>query len=80
MRSAEEIKELEKWFNSVKKKQFDIVTDCRYEGVAEKLTSAQHSILRIIGNAKSYKDLPNIPIDSLLSDIRNKFKPKKERT
>lgn len=66
-------KELENWFKAIKQKQLNIVTHDNFDCVAEKLSLAQMSVLRIIGKAETYKDISTgIPVESMLADIKKR--------
>lgn len=66
-----------KIFKRLKRKQFRIATDARYDSIAEKLTSLQHNAMLIVGQADTWEDMPNIPFsyfDQVLEDISKKLK------
>mgnify|MGYP001773779782 CR=1 FL=1 len=69
----EDIKEEIKYFKQCKKLQLSIVTHLKYEYFSNHLTDLEESILRIVGNCNSYKDLPNFNVLQMLEQIKKRM-------
>lgn len=69
--TKEEIKERNKYFNKCKKLQSKIVCHDRYDYFEP--TQIEYSILRMVAEAESYNDLPNLPIIELLKQIQSRM-------
>lgn len=68
-----QIKEDIKYFKQCKKLQLSIVTHDKYEYFSNHLSDLETSILRLIGNCNSYKDLPNFNILQMLLQIKKRM-------
>ena len=62
-----------KYFNQCKKLQLSIVTHNKYEYFSNYLKDYEFSILRLVGNANSYSDLPNLNIFQMLQQIKERM-------
>lgn len=68
-----QIKEDIKYFKQCKKLQSSIVTHDKYEYFSNNLRDHEFSILRIVGNCNSYKDLPNFNVLQMLEQIKKRM-------
>lgn len=64
--------ENEKYLKNLRKQQLRIVLHPKYGSI--NISEAELSILTIIGNAETYNDLPNFPIEKILDHIMEKLK------
>ena len=68
-----QIKEDIKYLKKCKKLQLSIVTHDKYEYFSNYLSDLETSILQLIGNCNSYKDLPNFNILQMLERIKKRM-------
>lgn len=68
-----QIKEDIEYFKQCKKLQSSIVTHDKYEYFSNHLRDHEFSILRIVGNCNSYKDLPNFNVLQMLEQIKKRM-------
>lgn len=68
-----QIKEDIKYFKQCKKLQLSIVTHDKYEYFSNHLSDLETSILQLIGNCNSYKDLPSFNILQMLERIKKRM-------
>ena len=73
MISIDRLKEDVKYFKQCKKLQLSIVTHDKYEYFSNHLRDYEFSILRIVGNCNSYKDLPNFNVLQMLEQIKKRM-------
>ena len=73
MISIDRLKEDVKYFKQCKKLQSSIVTHDKYEYFSNHLRDHEFSILRIVGNCNSYKDLPNFNVLQMLEQIKKRM-------
>lgn len=71
--NSKQVKEDIKYFKQCKKLQLSIVTHDKYEYFSNHLRDHEFSILRIVGNCNSYKDLPNFNVLQMLEQIKKRM-------
>lgn len=71
--SKEELKERSKYFNTCKKLQAQIVLHYKYDSFCEEISDIEYSILRLVGQAESYNDLPNCDVIKILKNIKSRM-------
>ena len=62
-----------KYLKQCKKLQSFIVTHDKYEYFSNNLRDYELSILQIVGNCNSYKDLPNFNVLQMLEQIKKRM-------
>lgn len=71
--NSKQVKEDVKYFKQCKKLQLSIVTHDKYEYFSNHLRDYEFSILRIVGNCNSHKDLPNFNVLQMLEQIKERM-------
>ena len=71
--NSNQTKEDIRYFKQCKKLQLSIVTHDKYEYFSNHLRDHEFSILRIVGNCNSYKDLPNFNVLQMLEQIKKRM-------
>lgn len=66
-------KEDAQYFKQCKKLQLSIVTHEKYEYFSNYLRDYEFGILKLVGNANSYSDLPNLKIHQMLLQIKERM-------
>ena len=66
-------KENSRYFNQCNKLLMSIIRHKKYESFSNSLLEMEHSILRMVGNAESYKDLPNCDVFGMLTKIKKRM-------
>ena len=65
--------EKEKFFKQVQKILFSIIKHKNYESFSNHLTLIEYSLLKMVGQADSYKDLPNCDVIGMLKKIKKRL-------
>ena len=71
--NSNQTKEDIRYFKQCKKLQSSIVTHDKYEYFSNHLRDHEFSILRIVGNCNSYKDLPNFNVLQMLEQNKKRM-------
>lgn len=61
------------YFDECKKTLMYIVRHRKYESFSNNLSEIENSILRVVAQAESYKDLPNCDVYGLLKKIKKRM-------
>ena len=65
-------KEDSKYFNQCNKFFMSIIRHKKYESFSNNLSEIENSMLRLVGQAESYKDLPNCDVYGMLTKIKKR--------
>lgn len=66
-------KENSKYFNKCNNLLMSIIKHKKYESFSNSLSEIEFSILRMMGQAKIYKDLPNCDVFGMLTKIKKRM-------
>lgn len=66
-------KEKFKYFNKCNKLLMFIIRHKKYESFSNNLSAIESSILRMVGQAEAYKDLPNCDVFGMLTKIKKRM-------
>lgn len=66
-------KEHSKYFRQCNKLLMTIIRHKKYESFSNDLRQIEYNLLRIVGQAESYKDLPNCDVIGMLSKIKKRM-------
>lgn len=66
-------KEHSKYFNQCNKLLMSIIRHKKYESFSNNLSEIENSMLRLVGQAESYKDLPNCDVYGMLTKIKKRM-------
>ena len=66
-------KESSKYFKQCKKLLMSIIKHEKYEDFSNDLGSLEYSLLRLVGQAEAYKDLPNLNVIAMLKKIKKRM-------
>lgn len=66
-------REHSKYFNQCNKLLMSIIRHKKYESFSNNLSEIEISILRMVGQAESYKDLPNCDVFEMLTKIKKRM-------
>lgn len=70
---TDEQKEKAKYFNQCNKLLLSIIRHEKYESFSNHLLQIESSLLRIVGQAESYNDLPNCDVFGMLKKIKKRM-------
>lgn len=62
-----------KYFKQSNKLLMSIIRHKKYESFSNNLSEIESSLLRMVGQAESYKDLPNCDVIGMLSKIKERM-------
>lgn len=62
-----------KYFKQCNKLLMSIIRHKKYESFSNNLSGIENSLLRMVGQAESYKDLPNCDVIGMLSKIKERM-------
>lgn len=63
----------DKYFKQCNKLLMSIIRHKKYESFSNNLSGIESSLLRMVGQAESYKDLPNCDVIGMLSKIKERM-------
>ena len=63
-------KENSKYFKQCNKLLMSIIRHKKYESFSNNLSPLEYSLLRLVGQSDSYKDLPNCNVIGMLKKLR----------
>lgn len=66
-------KEKSEYFNKCNKLLMSIIRHKKYESFSNNLSGIESSLLRMIGQAEAYKDLPNCDVFGMLTKIKKRM-------
>ena len=70
----DDAKEKSKYFKQCKKLLMSIIKHKKYESFSNNLSGIENSLLRMVGQAEAYKDLPNCDVFGMLMKIKKRLK------
>lgn len=62
-----------RYFNQCRRTLMFIIKHKKYESFSNNLSQIEYSILRIVGNAETYNDLPNCDVIEMLKKIKQRL-------
>lgn len=66
-------KEKFKYFNKCNKLLMSIIRHKKYESFSNNLSTIENSLLRMVGQAEAYEDLPNCDVFGMLTKIKKRM-------